>query len=69
MMTLSTKMAREEIYFLCICITLVILMSILNVLTHLIKLLFYSGYQCMHCTGLAVRAIQCKVVFVFKLIF
>ena len=44
--------AREEIYFLSIYTTLFILMSMFNVLTHLIKLIFYSGYQCMHCTVL-----------------
>jgi hypothetical protein len=50
--------AREEIYFLCICTTLVILMSILNAC--IATLLLYSG--------LAVLAIQCKVVFVFRLV-
>ena len=48
-MTLSTKMAA---YFLCICNTLVILMLILNDLTHLITLLLYSGHQFMYCTVL-----------------
>ena len=51
---------RKEIYFIFICITLVILMSISNTLTHLITLLLYSGHQFMY--GLAVSAIQCKVV-------
>ena len=53
--------ARIEIYFLCICITSVILMKDLNAFTHLITFLLYAGHQIMH-VGLAVRAIQCKVV-------
>ena len=44
--------ARKEINFLCICNTLVILMSIFNALTHLITLLLHSGHQFMHCTVL-----------------
>ena len=36
-----------QIYFLCICTTLVILMSIFNALTHLITLILYSGHQCV----------------------
>ena len=52
--------ACVEINFLCICTTFVILTSILNVLTYLIKLLFYSGYQFMHCTVLYwVKKWQC----------
>ena len=37
--------ACEDIYFLCIFTTLVILKLILNALTHLITLQFYSGHQ------------------------
>ena len=49
--------ARKEIYFLCICTMLVILISILN--ARLIALLLYSGHQFMHCTFLL--CVQCKV--------
>ena len=52
--------ARKEIYFLCICSTFVILMLILNDLTHTL-------IHALH--GLAVREIQRKVVlFVFDLV-
>ena len=44
--------ARKEIHFLCICITLVILISILMAFTHLITMLLYTGHQFMHCTVL-----------------
>jgi hypothetical protein len=53
--------ARIEIYFLCICITSVVLMKVLNAFTHLITFLLYARHQRMH-VGLAVLAIQCKVV-------
>ena len=56
--------AREEIYFLSICTTLVILMLILNALN---ADYIANSFRALH--GLAVRAIQCKVVlFVFELV-
>ena len=52
-----------SVYFLCICTTLVILMLILNVLTQCINLLFYSGYQLMHCTVLlSMRSRNCPFI-------
>ena len=54
---------KVEMYFLSLCSTLVSLMSMHNALTHLITLLFiiWSPMYVLH--GLAVRAIQCKVLF------
>ena len=48
--------ARKEIYFHCICITLVILMY---AFTHLTTLLLYAGHQFMHCT--VMLCVQCSV--------
>ena len=51
----AIQRVREEIYFLCICTKFLILMSILNALTHLITMLLYSSHQFMHCTVLLVK--------------
>ena len=58
--------ARKEICFLCICATLIILMSIFKCSYTLdyIATLFQSPIYELH--SLAVRAIQSKVVFLFS---
>ena len=58
---------RNELYFLCICITLVVLISLSRAITDLIfyiLLLLQSGHQFIHSCCLAVRTIQCNIFIV-----